>query len=168
MVEDEPDGSGKATGELPDLPAGTVSHVAEPLPGDAGAAAQARRRVRGWCRSLDVPEAVADDLVLAVSEIVTNAAIYGAEPVWLRLALVDDGAALALDVYDAAPVTPRLRAALADDGPSDPARDAADADALPTGGRGLHLVLALADRVGLLHHPRVGKTVRALFSFGPA
>lgn len=152
LMVDEKRRDAASVGRLPQLPPGTVAHVAEPLEREPQAPARARCRLREWCSVLAVPDDIAYDLGLAASELVTNTLTSGAAPVWLRLAVARS---LTLDVYDAGPVTPRLRDALARGG-------ASESDLLATGGRGLNLVLALAE-VTLLADPVVGKTVRAAF-----
>lgn len=146
-------------GGLPELPSETVAHVAKPLPCDVRAPGVARGWVRGWCQVLDVVDEVVDAVTLAVSELVTNAIAHGTGPVWLRLAQVQGGNGLAVEVYDAAPVTPSLRDAL---DMREPEPGEAD-DGLPGGGRGLGIVRALAASVGLLADPAAGKTIRVLF-----
>ncbi|WP_030234919.1 ATP-binding protein [Streptomyces sp. NRRL S-350] len=95
----------------------------------------------GWNR--DAP-AAADAVVLAVSELITNAHVHARSDA--ELVLTWDGSCLHLSVHDHSPRLPQPRAA----GP----------DAV--GGRGLALVDALADH----WHTRLqgdGKTVTACF-----
>lgn len=113
---------------------------------------------------LGISGAIVGDLELVADEFVANAILHGSRPVWLRLAITDDGVSLTLDVYDTARVTPQLHEALAQDKP--PTLDTSVGDGvLEEHGRGLGLVLGLAERVAVLPSPpgRPGKTVRAAF-----
>ena len=99
-----------------------------------GAAADALERWR-------VPPATAGDVVLLVSEMVTNAILHGAPPVRLRLRRAP-GSALDLEVDDGAAVQPQPRQPTPDD----------------EHGRGLQLVAMLSSGWGT--RPRAdGKTV---------
>lgn len=95
----------------------------------------------GWDRT--APE-VADSVVLAVSELVTNAHVHAHSDA--QLILTWDEECLHVTVHDASPRLPEPR------GPDDAA----------LGGRGLLLVGALADEVRTQPCPR-GKDVTACF-----
>ncbi|MFB7942783.1 ATP-binding protein [Streptomyces sp. NPDC056049] len=95
----------------------------------------------GWDRTAP---GVADSVVLAVSELVTNAHIHAHSDA--QLILTWDEECLHVTVHDASPQLPEPR------GPDDSA----------LGGRGLFLVDALADEVRTQPCPR-GKDVTACF-----
>ncbi|GAA4837995.1 ATP-binding protein [Kitasatospora terrestris] len=95
----------------------------------------------GWDRT--APD-VADAVVLAVSELLTNAHVHARSDA--ELVLVWDGRCLLLSVHDHSPLLPRPR-------PSGPEE---------TGGRGLALVQAVADHWHTYPAPD-GKTVTACF-----
>lgn len=87
---------------------------------------QARLAMRSWA----LLDAVVDTATLLASELATNALVHGRGRVELRLRLTRDR--LVLEAVDAGHHMPRRRQAGVDD----------------EGGRGLHLVAALADRWG--------------------
>ena len=116
------------------------------LVSDGRAAGQARRGVRQVLALWQLP-ALIDSVVLAVSELVTNAVRYGRPP--LFLVLRRDGTRVRLDVHDASPT-----------GPADkrtPAGPAAES------GRGLNIVAAVAVEVGCEQVPGDGKIMYAAF-----
>ncbi|MEU2981618.1 ATP-binding protein [Streptomyces hirsutus] len=88
-----------------------------------------------------------DDVRVCVSELVTNALLHGVPPGReLSLVLVGDGPLVRIEVRDSGSGNPEVRDAAVDD----------------CGGRGLRLVMALADDFGVTpHHP--GKSVWAVF-----
>ncbi|MGP3946090.1 MULTISPECIES: ATP-binding protein [Streptomyces] len=98
---------------------------------DPAAVGLARRATIGALRGWGVPDTTADDIVLMVDELVTNAIEHATGPVWLRLRL-RRGCCVICKVGDGCHEAPRLRH-------SDP-----DAE----NGRGLFLVSALADAFG--------------------
>ena len=98
-------------------------------------------RARRWARSrlavsgIGADEPLAENLILLVSELVTNAVVHTGRPAVLRLSLPDmaaDAATVRLEVADRSGRAPVPRCV--------------DGDA--TGGRGLALVDGLADRWG--------------------
>jgi anti-sigma regulatory factor (Ser/Thr protein kinase) len=114
---------------------------------DLGSVGRTRSAVRDVLESWRLPQLV-DSVVLAVSELVTNALRHGRPPVAVVLHREVDG--VAVDVHDDDPLTP----------PAD--RTAADVDA--ESGRGLDIIEILADRVSYEQVPDDGKVVRAVFS----
>ena len=103
--------------------------------------AQARRAVAECATRLGFGDVV-DDLLLVVSELVTNAVRHGAPPV--RLEVLADADAVHVAVGDGDPGLPRPR----------------EADAEAEGGRGMVLVELLAQEHGVEPQPP-GKTVWA-------
>ncbi|MEU3997271.1 ATP-binding protein [Streptomyces fungicidicus] len=93
-----------------------------------------------------------DDVRLCVSELATNALLHGAPPGReFSLVLTGDGPLLRVEVRDSGDGSPQVKDAEADD----------------CGGRGLHLVMALADDFGVTPH-HLGKTVWAVLKMNPA
>ncbi|MFC4053702.1 ATP-binding protein [Actinomadura syzygii] len=150
-VGSEAGGDGRAAGE----------RTWELSPG-ADAASRARALTRHALREWHVTgPADADDIILIVDELVTNAVVHGDGPVRLTLRLDDP--------LDGSPGRRRLTGDVHDDG----ARTPAEAPAPPTGaqppdwseaGRGLLLVAALATAHGTRPDPadrtgKPGKTV---------
>jgi anti-sigma regulatory factor (Ser/Thr protein kinase) len=97
-----------------------------------GAAGDARRSVVAWFDRARLPKARLDDLLLVVSELVTNAVVHAATS--LRLVIRSDGRRLLAEVFDGDPRRP----VVAVDPPCE----------LPVGGRGLMLVDQLSERWG--------------------
>ncbi|MBY8883466.1 ATP-binding protein [Streptomyces sp. PTM05] len=134
-----------------DRSAGLRNRSRDLLLGTAGAgAADARDLVRELLdHGLDGRRTARPDgdVVLAVSELVTNALRHCAGPARMRVVTREDG--LLVEVHDDSqhPARPR------------------DARNDGTGGYGLHIVEVLADRWGNRRTPR-GKAVWALFSWG--
>jgi anti-sigma regulatory factor (Ser/Thr protein kinase) len=124
---------------------GEVVHV-DLRPGPH-APADARRATREVLRRWELPSLV-DRVVLVVSELVTNSVRYGRPP--LRLDLRRQRSGVRIDVHDAVLEEPALhgRAAVEDDRES---------------GRGLLIVSAVADEVGVEQVPGDGKHVYASF-----
>ena len=91
---------------------------------------------------------VLEDLLLCLSEVVTNAVMHALPPI--RVHASTDGGTTRVEVSDGSTVPPRARAA-------------PPPDRLATSGRGLHLVERLATRWGVEVGER-GKTV--WFEFG--
>ncbi|WP_027928191.1 ATP-binding protein [Amycolatopsis benzoatilytica] len=115
------------------------------LPADVTAPAIARAQVRAALAELDVPDQLRDDVLLATSELVTNAFEHGGRPG--RLELRTDGCELVIRVFDTSSSIPELK---------EPIAAAARS-------RGLQLVRALARRWG--YDPAEGgKCVWAAFA----
>ncbi|ALV34308.1 ATP-binding protein [Streptomyces sp. CdTB01] len=94
----------------------------------------------------------ADDVLLCVSELVTNALLHGVPPGrHSRLLLRYDGRVLGVEVHDSGPGVPRV----VDDG-----------DTGAEGGRGLLLVAALSDKWGVRER-ELGKAVWCEFLCDP-
>ena len=110
----------------------------DPIP---RAAAEARQEVKAWLMGVRAPVGCLDDVLLIVSELVTNAVLHARTP--LRLVLRYDGARVLAEVFDQDPRLPS------------PASDPQTA-----GGRGLFLVDGLSTRWGS-EHVRGGKRVWA-------
>jgi anti-sigma regulatory factor (Ser/Thr protein kinase) len=136
---------------MPELPVHPPTHadcdVDVPLGNDLEAPGEARRRTQVILVGWRLPELV-EKVVLAVSELVTNAVTHGLPPVGLRLRR--NGNRVRVDVHDDNPTKPELPVA------------PADGDA--TSGRGLGIVAGLADEMGCEPVPDDGKSVYAEFS----
>ena len=117
------------------------------LVGGTEIAAHARAFASGVLRSWQLGDELCDTGVLAVSELVANAAIHGRPPVRLRLRRTDRR--LIVDVCDGDDHLPRRRLA-----------EATDED-----GRGIGIVASLADSWGCRQLPE-GKSVWCEFSLG--
>ncbi len=128
---------GQETGQVVVLPLA-------PLP---RAASDARRAVRQALGGT-VHEPRLDDVQVAVSELVTNAVLHGHEPISLRV--VSDDLRVRLEVHDASPLSPSFTML-------DPAA---------VTGRGLLLVVSLADRWGVEPGADGGKAVWIEFDAG--
>ena len=111
------------------------------------APADAREATREVLRRWELPSLV-DRVVLAVSELVTNSVRYGRPP--LRLDLRRLRGCVRIAVHDTVPQAPVLH----DRDPVDDDRES---------GRGLLIVSAVADEVGVEQLPGDGKQVYASF-----
>lgn len=124
---------------------GSLPVVSLPLPVDVTAPAVARQAVRATLASLGLGGTAVDDILLATSELVTNAFEHGERPDRLEVEYADGR--LTLRVFDSGTDRPRLKR---------PAPASARS-------RGLQLVHALSDDWG--HELCVGgKYVWAVFS----
>lgn len=126
---------------------GAVEVVRVDLQPGPHAPADARQATRDVLRRWELP-ALVDRVVLAVSELVTNSVRYGRPP--LRLDLRRLRGCVRVDVHDTVTEEPVLhgRAAVQHDRES---------------GRGLLIVSAVADEVGVEQVPGDGKRVYASF-----
>ncbi|WEH43543.1 ATP-binding protein [Streptomyces sp. NBC_01218] len=134
----------------PGVPSTDVLHAAEVFDGEPGCIAQARaladrflsRLAAEWCAPLGAH--TRSDLMLTVSELVTNADRYSHGPYLLEL----EGTAerVSVTVYDSSTALPVLYS-------PDPSR---------LGGHGMEIVVALCDRITVEPVP-VGKRIRAEF-----
>jgi DNA-binding response OmpR family regulator/serine phosphatase RsbU (regulator of sigma subunit)/anti-sigma regulatory factor (Ser/Thr protein kinase) len=104
--------------------------VSHRLGAETPAVSNARRIVAEQLSEWQVPSEVVDDVVLMVSELVTNAFIHGRPPIDLRLR--STGTEVVVEVMDRTTFRPRRRRAEHDD----------------EHGRGLQIVSLLADRWG--------------------
>ncbi|MBS2965348.1 ATP-binding protein [Actinocrinis puniceicyclus] len=113
------------------------------LDGTAAGITAARELTRAFLerRTPPVPEALIQDALLAVSELVTNAVRHAPGP--CELTLSDDGRCLLIAVTDTGNALPAPR----------------PADLLGGGGVGLHVLQGLAGRVETRTHA-AGKTVQ--------
>jgi anti-sigma regulatory factor (Ser/Thr protein kinase) len=114
-------------------------YAAWQLDPDPAAVAVARRRTRERLAAWDVDDKTADDTLLIISELVTNAVRYGSPPIELRLIL---DRSLTCEVRDAGSASPHLR----------------HAGAAEEGGRGLFIAAQLAQAWGT-RYAAPGKTI---------
>ncbi|WP_086727983.1 ATP-binding protein [Streptomyces carpinensis] len=111
-------------------------HHAFPLPHSPGTVSAVRHRVRAVLGTWNLPADAADDVLLVVSELVTNALVHARPPATLRLwrLPVEGRRAVHVEVTDLGPAAP-------------PGPEAApDPD---EHGRGLGIVNALSARCGV-------------------
>ncbi|WP_410601822.1 ATP-binding protein [Amycolatopsis sp. lyj-90] len=128
---------------------GSLPVVSLPLPVDVTAPAVARQAVRATLASLGLDGPAVDDVLLATSELVTNAFEHGEKPDKLEVEYAEGR--LTLRVFDSGSDWPKLK---------EPSPMAARS-------RGLQLVHALSDDWG--HEPYDGgKYVWAVFSLDRA
>jgi anti-sigma regulatory factor (Ser/Thr protein kinase) len=130
-----------------DRPEGAGELVRVDLHPGPHAPADARRATREVLGRWELP-ALVDRVVLVVSELVTNSVRYGRPPLHLDLRRLRGR--VRIDVHDTVPEEPVLhgREAVADESES---------------GRGLLIVNAVADEVGVEQVPGDGKHVYAAF-----
>ena len=119
-----------------------VPHIPE-------AVSAVRRRARTVLAGWRVPTSEADDALLVISELTTNAIVHALPPAVLRLSMPDDDSyrGLRIEVTDAGPVGRR--------GPTPGGPHLADHH---ESGRGTGIVAALSIRHGISRHP--GRTTR--------
>ncbi|WP_299531946.1 ATP-binding protein [uncultured Streptomyces sp.] len=148
QVTSRPDGAPD-----PSYPSTEMLHTSEVFDGQPGCIAQARALAERFLNRL-VSEWLAElgphtrsDLLLAVSELVTNAERYSHGPYLLELEGTVDR--IHVSVYDSSTALPVLYA-------PDPSR---------LGGHGMEIVVALCDRLTAERVP-VGKRIRAEFLLG--
>jgi anti-sigma regulatory factor (Ser/Thr protein kinase) len=122
-----------------------------PLPRSPNAAALSRERTRSILRRWGAPATVIADAVLGASELVSNAVLYGSEPIGVSLTRTRD--TLRVAVQDGNPQTPVIR----DTSPDD-----------PHGGRGLHIVAAVSRQWGCQVLPKDGKSVWFCLTMTPS
>lgn len=125
--------------QLNAAPSGTVAHVF-PLPHAPRAASAVRRRAHKVLTGWNLPTDSAEDVLLVVSELLTNAIVHALPPARLRLSrvLVEGRAAMRVEVTDRGPVAPAgLSASVLD--PDEH-------------GRGICIVTALSARCGVEVH----------------
>ncbi|MDF2269650.1 ATP-binding protein [Streptomyces coacervatus] len=129
------------TAQLDAAPRGDAEHVF-PLPHTPGAVSVVRRRIRSILADWNLAADIAEDVLLVVSELLTNAIVHALPPTTLRLsrshADMDVCRAVRVEVTDRGPVTPAGLSA-----------SAVDPD---EHGRGLGIVTALAARCGVDVH----------------
>lgn len=120
------------------------------LPQDQRAAAQARRATRDALTAWRLPGLV-DSVVLAVSELVTNAVRHGQPTVFLELLRRSD----------------RVSVRVHDGDPTEPPGAGAGATSDAESGRGLAIVRELADELAVEQVSDDGKVVRVDFDASP-
>ena len=129
----------------------SVGHREVAIPLARGSLSDLRRWARAWLD--DHPTGVdSDDVLLAMTETVTNAVRHGSPPVSVEL--MDDPPHLRVEVTDGSDVLPRVL------------RQERDRE----GGRGLELLEVLTERWGVSRITGSGKTVWCMFQAlpGPA
>jgi anti-sigma regulatory factor (Ser/Thr protein kinase) len=122
------------------------------VPASPSRLAGLRRAVRADLRR--VSDEVADDVVLALSEVATNAVLHGSsggQPIQVVVHVSDDW----------------VEASVLDHGPQPPPGLPADSDELAAGGRGLWLLGRLVDEVRI-ERVRLGTRVTLRRAIGPA
>lgn len=125
-------------------PPARVEHVCR-LPHIPEAVSAVRRRARTALAQWRVPTPTADDALLVISELATNAIVHALPPAVLRLSLPEVGGrrALCIEVTDSGPV-PRRR----------PSHDSPHPAEHRENGRGTGIVAALSARHGISRHPK--------------
>jgi anti-sigma regulatory factor (Ser/Thr protein kinase) len=119
-----------------------VEHVC-PLPHIPEAVSAVRRRARTVLTQWRVPTPTADDALLVISELTTNAIVHALPPAVLRLALPEVGGrrALRIEVSDAGSAPGRR-----------PSQDGLHPAEHRENGRGSDIVAALSVRHGMARH----------------
>jgi anti-sigma regulatory factor (Ser/Thr protein kinase) len=110
------------------------------------AARVARARVRAVCEGR-APRSLTDDVLIVVSELVTNAVFHGQGTITVLVGIADGGR-VAVGVRDEGPGQPRLE----------------DVDHASPRGRGIAMLARLAIDWGVLHDPAGGKLVWCLLA----
>lgn len=124
-------------------PPSRVEHVCA-LPHIPEAVSAVRRRARTVLAQWRVPTPTADDVLLVISELATNAIVHALPPAVLRLSLpeADSHRALRIEVTDAGPL-PQRRPPPEEPQPAEHREN----------GRGTHIVAVLSARHGTSRHP---------------
>jgi len=132
------------------VPAAAPAPVAVPvsIPAEDVGARRAREAAREVLAAWEIPGELADDVVLAVSELVTNAIVHGAPPVTMRLCRTSTQ--LIVEVVDGGVLLPRRRR---------PGQDNEH-------GRGLQVVASLSQQWGA-RPLEAGKCVWCSFDLAP-
>ncbi|MFJ8630197.1 ATP-binding protein [Streptomyces sp. NPDC093568] len=127
------------TAQLDAAPHGEVEHAFS-LPHAPGAVASIRRRIRAVLADWNLAADTADDVLLVVSELVTNAIVHALPPATLLLSRrqADSREAVRVEVTDKGPATPTQPFLC----PVDPDEH----------GRGLDIVTTLSARCGVQVH----------------
>ena len=119
-------------------------------PGDTAALASVRCLAASALTTWHVPEGRADEILLVLSELATNALRHTDGPAQLRLHRTKGR--ITVEVSDTSPVLPDFTS-----GPSVATED-------PFGFGLALIVTALADEVDVIPHPNCGKTIAATFT----
>ncbi|MFB7510485.1 ATP-binding protein [Streptomyces broussonetiae] len=80
-----------------------------PIPPVAGAVSAVRRSAAAVLADWNVPPGIVDDVLLVVSELVTNAIIHACPPAVLRLSWVPSARVVSVEVTDTGPALPARR-----------------------------------------------------------
>lgn len=126
--------------QLDAAPRAEVEHVFS-LPHTPGAVSGVRRRIRTVLADWNLAADLAEDVLLVVSELLTNAVVHALPPATLRLSRSR------ADTYGA------VRVEVTDRGPAASTALSAPSPDPDEHGRGLGIVTALAARCGVRVHP---------------
>ncbi|MGC9541856.1 ATP-binding protein [Streptomyces sp. UG1] len=128
------------TAQLDAAPHGEAEHIFS-LPHAPGAVSAARRHIRAILTDWKLAADIAEDVLLVVSELLTNAIVHALPPATLRLSRsrADRCGAVRVEVTDMGPATP----------PGLPTPPPLDPD---EHGRGLDIVTTLSTRCGVRVH----------------
>ncbi|WP_406177261.1 ATP-binding protein [Streptomyces sp. NBC_00996] len=132
-----------STSDADTAPPSRVEHVCA-LPHVPEAVSAARRLACTVLAQWRVPTPTADDALLVISELTTNAIVHALPPAVLRLSMPEDSncRALRIEVTDAGPVPQR---------PTSP--DGSHPAEHKENGRGNGIIAALSERHGISRHP---------------